>query len=71
MEVQKYDVKVLSDNVDKSRKRLRNTIDQLHERNRGKARINKKKADLSIEEVIRLYNEDLKKHMKLLYQMSL
>ena len=61
LEVQKYDVKVLSDNVDKSRKRLRNTIDQLHERNRGKARINKKKADLSIEEVIRLYNEDLKK----------
>lgn len=59
LEKQKVDTKDLRDEIDNKNKNLRKKIDEIHDKSKGKAKINKKRADLSNDKVIELYKIDL------------
>lgn len=61
LEKQKVDIKDLRDKIDNKNKNLRKEIDKIHDKSKGKAKINKKRADLSNDKVIELYKIDLEK----------
>lgn len=61
LEKQKVDTKDLRDEIDNKNKNLRKKIDEIHDKSKGKAKINKKRADLSNDKVIELYKIDLEK----------
>lgn len=61
LEKQKVDTKDLRDEIDNKNKNLRKKIDEIHDKSKGKAKINKKRADLSNDKVIELYKTDLEK----------
>lgn len=61
LETQKVDVKTLKSSISDKKNNLRIEIDTIHDSNKGKAKINKRKATLGPIEVFNLYIEDLKR----------
>lgn len=62
LEEKKYDTETLNEEIKIKIENLRNKIDEIHDQNKGKAKIKKKRKndDTSLEEVLNLYQEDLK-----------
>lgn len=62
LEEEKHDTKTLKKELEVKIENLRNKIDEIHDQNKGKAKIKKKRKndDTSLEEVLNLYQEDLK-----------
>lgn len=62
LEEKKYDTETLNKEIKIKIENLRNKIDEIHDENKGKAKIKKKKKNdnISLEEVLNLYQEDLK-----------
>ena len=58
---QKVNTEILSDEIDNKNQDLRKKIDKIHDNSKGKAKINKKRADLPNDKVIEHYKLDLEK----------
>lgn len=61
LETRKVDVKTLKSSISDKKNNLRIEIDTTHDSNKGKAKINKRKATLGPIEAFNLYIEDLKR----------
>lgn len=59
LEKQKVNTEDLRIEIDNKKRDLRKEIDKIHDNSKGKAKINKKRADLSIDKVIEFYQSDL------------
>lgn len=61
LEQEKINIETLTSNIDEENRILRNKIDNIHNQNKGKAKINKKRGDLPNADVIDAYKADLER----------
>lgn len=59
LEKKLVDIDKIQENINKLSSEVRTAIDAIHDRRRGTAAIQKKNKDLDIEEVVRLYSQDI------------